>query len=611
MPRGVKAVLPTRVLDVRVDPGDDLVRLYPTGGERAEYAALSYCWGSDQNFLTTRENLATLTAGIAVHRLPKTIQDAIYVTRQLGIPYLWVDALCIIQDSEIDKPQELEKMSHIYKQATVTISAAVASNCHEGFLHPREAIRRRLDSSFPVRFATSSAYANHAPPRSSRVESAVSMGTAYICPDEKCGNEVATWEEEPIETRAWTLQESWLAPRLLMFGAGPPRWKCLCATHIAGGWRDSDNWFVPRFYHRDMFFRNMVPARATTAIEQQEQGQEQDQEMSGSPSRPSDLDRLHDEWNRLVSVFSKRRLTDPEDKLPALSGIASEFHKMLNSAYLAGLWESNLLPDLLWYHDCSRSAALGNSSSSRPPRFRAPSWSWASIDGSVSFDHFGAQYRSETKAVIRACEIEPEFYPRRFTSVSKALLTITAPLRRMTAQQVYQRFVVSIDKRPSYFSDYVIPDIVDNNEHFGDIPASNADLHGTLRAGPPLGFFNQRIIPQYQGYPAGTSAAFPKPGQTKLQKLGGGVETLSTETSADHSASVTVRSFWFLELARSDGPRGLVLVRSAGGLFERTGYFRLGRTGPVGDWLVDDQNPAGKRDWDWDEDLELATIRIK
>lgn len=133
-------VLPKRVLDLGDDPSDLSVRVHISEpDEEALYVALSYCWGGLQDITLTSATLQLYTQGLPTE-LPKTIQDAIFVTRGLGFRYLWVDALCIIQDDKSDKASEIDGMGMIYKSATVTVAAASASSVEKGFLPERSPI---------------------------------------------------------------------------------------------------------------------------------------------------------------------------------------------------------------------------------------------------------------------------------------------------------------------------------------------------------------------------------------------------------------------------------------------------------------------------------------
>ena len=99
----------------------------------------------------TTLTMTDMLCGVATSTLPATIQDAIIVTRKLGLRYLWVDALCIFQDSTSDKDAEIAKMDQIYQNARLTISAASAEKCQDGFLAPRS---WRGDFSLPISYSS-------------------------------------------------------------------------------------------------------------------------------------------------------------------------------------------------------------------------------------------------------------------------------------------------------------------------------------------------------------------------------------------------------------------------------------------------------------------------
>ena len=83
--------------------------------------------------------------------LPKTIQDAIFVTHELGLRFLWVDTFCIVQDDEEEKAREISNMDRIFSEAEITIAAARASHVYEGFLHPRRIPNRSLNFELQFR----------------------------------------------------------------------------------------------------------------------------------------------------------------------------------------------------------------------------------------------------------------------------------------------------------------------------------------------------------------------------------------------------------------------------------------------------------------------------
>jgi hypothetical protein len=125
--------LPTRVIDVGSSAHS--VRLYETeAGERGKYAALSYCWGSSQTFTTTIATLKERIRGFLPESLPASIRDAILLARDMSIPYIWVDSLCIIQDSAADWEREAARMCTIYTNATITIAALDSPDSDTGLI---------------------------------------------------------------------------------------------------------------------------------------------------------------------------------------------------------------------------------------------------------------------------------------------------------------------------------------------------------------------------------------------------------------------------------------------------------------------------------------------
>ncbi|OCK80554.1 HET-domain-containing protein [Lepidopterella palustris CBS 459.81] len=127
--------LPSRVLDVG-NSTDEEIRLYESNEGRGKYAVLSHTWGIAQPLILTFESYPTFSRGIPLGVMDLTFRHAIIVTRRLGIQYLWVDALCIIQDSREDWQRESQRMESIFAMAYCRISSISAGNTQEGFLRP-------------------------------------------------------------------------------------------------------------------------------------------------------------------------------------------------------------------------------------------------------------------------------------------------------------------------------------------------------------------------------------------------------------------------------------------------------------------------------------------
>jgi hypothetical protein len=326
--------LPTRVIDVGAEDEDD-PKLVLSKGQKGWYATLSYCWGGSQPFTLTLETMESKQQGISVSETPNTFRDAIRVARLLNIQYLWIDALCIIQDSEVDKAVEMATMDQVYHNAAVTIAAANVEACSQSFL------ARWVPRSYPDPF------------RLAKIK--------FPCADEQTGNIFVESglgygpNKEPLSKRGWALQERLVSPRVLTFGRHQMWWHCQTAQHSEGGGFSDDFVGIGNSMERlgyDFF------------------------QQKGESQRSTGSNPVYENWRDIVDDYSNRQLTVRTDTLPALSGIATRFASVLNDTYCAGLWRNDMLRCLAWW-------TAPGAETRRPSEYRAPTWSWASIDTSV------------------------------------------------------------------------------------------------------------------------------------------------------------------------------------------------------------------------------------
>ena len=203
--------LPTRLLYVG-DPDDlyydpRVLRLdYATQIDGGKYIALSHCWGElpiedKKQFCTTKDNLAQRLRRFSISDLPKTFQDAVEVTRELRVPYLWIDSLCIIQyeDNEEDWKLESRRMEKVFSLAYCTIAATSAIHSKAGFLE------RNVSTEYVF------------------VQDA-SGRRFYICTDiDNFNNDV---EKAWLNMRAWVMQERVLSRRTIHFSNNQIYWEC-------------------------------------------------------------------------------------------------------------------------------------------------------------------------------------------------------------------------------------------------------------------------------------------------------------------------------------------------------------------------------------------------
>ena len=353
--------LPTRVLDVGSKGGDDKVRLFVTNGKHDAWAALSYCWGGDSVFICKQERLEDMQKGIPLEDFPKTLHDAVVITRNLGIRYLWIDALCIIQDSKEDWAAEAARMEYVYRGAKVTISAISSPGTGFGMFHEREDLGPQCE----LEWKGADRQASKVYLRSGSV-----LGDTYM-------------KDSPLNTRGWTLQEALLAPRVLSYGSQQMIWECVSHRIDEGG-----RPVAPGQKYRDKKFMQELFAAKTVVKKESAL-----QKLKGFHIFDSGLDsRLrsevpYDRWFDIVSEYTTRRLTVGTDVLPALAGLAKAFQNMLNDKYAAGLWTKDVLRGLQWTIQPLKSPdAERMASKKRPDDYHIPSWSWASIHGkTISF----------------------------------------------------------------------------------------------------------------------------------------------------------------------------------------------------------------------------------
>ena len=313
--------------------------------------------------------------GVLISSLPDTLQDAITVTRKLHLQYLWIDSLCIIQDSNTDVFEELRRMHWIYGNAYTTIVACASKNVNEGFLPARSSNLK--DTTMPLQVPLGSGGGRITIQR-------------YVHPiaDFKIGQGGLRPVNEPINLRGWTFQEQYLSRRILFFRKSTVFWEC---HELRGGPRAREHHLGPQLSSR--VFRKPTAAS----------------------------------WTDIVQEYSGRRLSDPHDKLPALSGITADFAARTRHHFAAGLCVDDFPYQLCW-----KLSTAG----SRPAAWRAPSWSWASTDDPVYFLRrteldFHPEYLSrDLSCSVLNCQVTPVSMVAPFGRVVSGFLEIRGRVLR-------------------------------------------------------------------------------------------------------------------------------------------------------------------------------------
>ena len=325
-------------------------------------------------------------AGIKLADLPQTFVDAVVLTRELGISYLWIDAFCIIQDSDDDWRRESTKMSDIYAGAELTIAASSAASAAEGFLDFSTSNASDVDYRI---FQGSIPSAQGLLPVKARVIHPLGIHWRW----EDLEDEYV--QEEPLSRRGWTLQERILSRRLVSFSNAEMQWSC------HGG----------------------VGCECQSELNLNRQ-------FGGVPlSQVSEHREAFRYWQKMVESYSRRALTNARDKLPAASGVAEVIQRITKSGYVAGLWRDNIDLDLLWRRKLSESPVS-------PVDPQAPSFSWASALGEIDYYCFrnGKQHYEKASSVISVTAVSDPSAP--LGQVHTGRLEIRGPLQQGAIENV-------------------------------------------------------------------------------------------------------------------------------------------------------------------------------
>ncbi|KAK3356628.1 heterokaryon incompatibility protein-domain-containing protein [Lasiosphaeria hispida] len=323
--------VPTRLLSIG---GNDLAKVVICERFPAPvmYGALSHRWSAETEAVKlTRASLGgRKTDGILMSALPPLMQDSITVLRELGIEYVWIDSLCIVQDSLEDWRVEAAMMAQVYSNAELTVAATW---CHGS---GQSLFSRRNDSDNEFAVA-------HLPSVSDRPPLFIRRAPPHF--QWTTGSDAASDSEPfclwPLLSRGWVYQEQWLSRRILHFTRHELVWVCNETTAC----ECAQNQFGT--------------AHSTVG------------EVSGQPSR----------WQDIVHEYSSRAFTQVTDRLPALAGIATMYSSTCDTPpgrYLCGLWTQDF-PGALFWRAAAGAQLLPRSNT------KIPSWSWASSTGPVEF----------------------------------------------------------------------------------------------------------------------------------------------------------------------------------------------------------------------------------
>ncbi|KAF4633101.1 hypothetical protein G7Y89_g5025 [Cudoniella acicularis] len=376
--------LPTRLIEIgmRQNSITASLRLSEELAKDVIYMTLSHCWGTIPTLTLTAKSYVVLRSGLHLGLLPKTFRDAMIISYRLGCNYVWIDSLCIIQDSQEDWARESIKMADVYQNSMCTISAMAAENSHSGCFVERNAL-----SLFPC-----------------RITGDKEKGL-YV---HKCDLDAKrTWGKVPrhkpiLETRGWALQELLLSPRIIKYGSRIISWECRQMTA-------SEEW--PHGVETD----RIESARLKDAFTK----------LTHKQGGFNEVDNFCEVWDKIKKSYMSCSLTKPEDKLVAISGMIQAIQLCNTFNNVAGLWRENLIMELLWSADLS--------SLPKPTVYIAPSWSWASINGGLGdYLHIRNRFEKEWRATVIDVQVTHS-NPGAFGTgqISDGTLTIRGIVQRL------------------------------------------------------------------------------------------------------------------------------------------------------------------------------------
>ncbi|PKS05452.1 hypothetical protein jhhlp_008828 [Lomentospora prolificans] len=372
--------IPNRLIHVGDEDTPPCIRLRESVKHSAKYVTLSHCWGQTPTLRLLQDNLTSFQTGLPMGRMPRTYRDAIILVRQLGWEYLWIDSLCILQDDDDDWRAECTDMHLIFQNAICNISASQAEDSEGGLFNERN----------PEHLEPPTVY---------------SEWTNWTNGNFVCINPQHIWSrgvsKSTLNSRGWVLQEHALSRRTIHFGRHMVFWECptKCASEA------EPDGLMTREAGKIPLAKLMTERMDALEI-----------------------------WRDLLGRYTASSLTYEKDKLVAIAGAAKRIQEMASKkypgiTYCAGLWSQYLAQQLLWQVPSNPSTAA-----SKPSRYRAPSWSWASIDGEIAPGTCSAEY--ERWCLINAIDarVTPAG-PDPFLEVSDAVLSLTGWLWKATQVQ--------------------------------------------------------------------------------------------------------------------------------------------------------------------------------
>ena len=343
--------MPTRLINcAQSNPQQECFLQLSTEISSVSYMTLSHCWGEPDGPRPpklTNANLDSMRNRIPVEILPRTFKDAIQIARSLRVSYLWIDSLCIIQDSMDDWRRESRLMDKVYRYSACNIMAEAAVNCDGGLFFGRD----------PQRLGVFTLDEKQTSSLSHRSTLCVTQDFVNAKSDKRKGS--------PLYSRGWVCQERWLAPRQISFHSNQVFWECTKLNACEA----FPTWEIEADYAGNLPTRRLTSqSLITSRVHPHTHAVDRSNMFSFS-------------WRTMVEIYTNCTLTEEQDKLIAIQGLANIYKSLQDDEYLAGLWRKQLPSGLMW--TTHNGLQANGEITYRPKTYRAPSWSWASIEGII------------------------------------------------------------------------------------------------------------------------------------------------------------------------------------------------------------------------------------
>ncbi|KAK1753131.1 hypothetical protein QBC47DRAFT_53080 [Echria macrotheca] len=340
----------------------------------SDYVSLSHRWGTAMSpaVLTTSNLEAFTTTGVPLSCLSRTFLECFHVALMLGVRYVWIDSLCIIQDGDggADWLRESATMDRVYTNGLFNISADWGAHEKDGLFFARD---HRWRETLRVQMKTSTGSIPE-----SQLVGVIDSHQLYDVIDADIWYDQVS--QSPLNRRGWVFQERLLSPRVLHFCPREVLWEC-CETTLTESNPDVS---IEKGWDRDSI------SRAIKKLKHRKFGSHAYAVMIWG-SRFSSRDQLYLAWQDIVAFYTSCQLTRESDKLPAIAGVARYLQTRLGDIYILGIWGEYLAGELLWacHRDAHnhipnrRSYRDWSEQTSGGPGYIAPSFTWASVDCQV------------------------------------------------------------------------------------------------------------------------------------------------------------------------------------------------------------------------------------